>query len=155
MTIRTLISTTLALALTAIVAGAGCPPPPPVEADSGVAGDASTADASTAPDIADTPDLVTSPDVTTGPPPILSNGHTGWQNKQCSSCHNPLPAGHDPATGNAFCAECHGGNGACNPPGNHNETRDCGNCHSGKHGFSDNAECVSCHYASAGTINCP
>lgn len=86
----------------------------------------------------------------------LTSSHTGWRKTKCSDCHTLPVQGH--TTSNiGDCAACHGGNGACNPPGSHNNGMNCtsSGCHGNKHGISDKAACVSCHFASAGTVACP
>jgi hypothetical protein len=94
---------------------------------------------------------------------ILTAGHSGWGKTACDTCHKPLPLPKHTATTPPQCAQCHGGNGACNPNGpnsvkqNHTAAMSCTSlCHYGsKHGFSANADCVACHFAIAGTSNCP
>lgn len=86
----------------------------------------------------------------------LTSSHSGWKKTKCSDCHALPVTGH--TTSNiADCASCHGGNGACDPPGSHSNTMTCtsSGCHGSKHGVSDKAACVSCHFASAGTVACP
>jgi hypothetical protein len=109
-----------------------------------------------------TPDQGTpTPDGGGGTPKILTNSHTGWQKKDCSTCHTLPVQGH--TTSNVWeCAQCHGGNGACNPNGanspkkNHTSSLSCPSCHGTKHGqFNSANQCVSCHFASSGTIDCP
>ena len=101
---------------------------------------------------------------------ILDTTHTGWgqlgwQNKNCSNCHSiPPTASHDSSwgAGNNYsvCANCHGGNGACDPNAStraHDPADDCtgSGCHNATmHGYSVNSDCVNCHLASGGLIAC-
>jgi hypothetical protein len=94
-------------------------------------------------------------------PTVLNQSHSCWMRKSCSGsgCHIlPLP-GHT-QTEAPQCAECHGGNGSCNPNGpnsgmtGHSPSDSCTACHPTKHGYNTTADCVSCHYATAGTVDC-
>lgn len=100
-------------------------------------------------------------------PAILSetNHLLGWKKIECfqAECHVSPLANHT-ATKPVECVICHGGNGSCNPNGanstktDHNNTLNCGDtlCHAlGAHEFTDNADCVACHFASAGLSDCP
>ena len=94
--------------------------------------------------------------------PVLKDNHSGglaWQRKDCFLCHYNLTEGHDESLTESECSECHGGNGACDPDGgpetNHQTSDDCMDCHTGgRHGFDINVDCVNCHYASQGVIDC-
>ena len=89
----------------------------------------------------------------------LTSTHVGWSKASCTGtgCHSA--SGHTGQSAST-CAACHGGNGACNPNGpsssfkTHSKTSTCTSCHSAKHGFSAKADCVACHYASAGIADC-
>ena len=95
-------------------------------------------------------------------PPITTSKHPGWQHTSCtgSSCHTLPVTGHT-ATKGYECAKCHGGNGACNPNSPNSKKKDhtsslgCTSCHPGKHSYSANTDCVSCHYAAQGVVDCP
>ncbi len=103
-----------------------------------------------------------------GVPPLLSEEvHPGWGNPSCASCHS-LPAPGHTVTSTYVCAQCHGGNGACNPnfdtPGvantmerlDHAITDDCASCHTSPeetHGF-EAATCANCHFRFLGQRNC-
>ncbi len=86
----------------------------------------------------------TDPGTGDGEPPILDRTHSGWKNANCAICHNnDHTAGLDPYE----CAECHGDNGAIEPPGWH-DANNCTSCHSGIHssnGFPRPESCVECH----------
>jgi hypothetical protein len=86
----------------------------------------------------------------------LTSAHSGWQKTNCSSCHSLPVAGHT-TSDIGDCASCHGANGACDVPGSHSQSMTCisSGCHGNKHGFTDKADCVSCHFAAAGTVACP
>ncbi len=91
-----------------------------------------------------------------GPPPLLDPAHTGWKSKDCGLCHSLPPPGHT-ASRSPDCASCHGGNGSCDPNSSsmqHQRTQNCTGCHQNKHGFDSNPDCVSCHFAFAGTVDC-
>ena len=93
---------------------------------------------------------------------VLDSVHTGWQQKQCGTagCHPTLSTIHT-VSSPCDCGACHGGNGACNPNGpvsgfkSHYYGSSClSGCHAGHttHGFTAEACCRSCHFASAGGI---
>ena len=94
---------------------------------------------------------------------ILSFGnHSGYGEQVCEDCHDTPVANHT-ETEQGLCAKCHGGNGACTPNGpnsrrqSHKITTKCTMCHKGAkgHGYTDKKSCISCHYAEAGTEDCP
>ncbi len=88
--------------------------------------------------------------------PRLDEGHEGWGNPGCDSCHT-LPVEHHYQTARWQCAGCHGGNGACDPThavATHARSQDCLSCHDPQHGFSGAQECVQCHFAFAGLRDC-
>jgi hypothetical protein len=101
-----------------------------------------------------------------GPTILSSTNHVmGWKKIECfqAGCHVSPLANHT-ATKPVECAICHGGNGACDPNGtnstkkDHTNTLSCDDtlCHAtGAHGFTANADCVACHFASAGLSDCP
>lgn len=94
-------------------------------------------------------------------PTVLNQNHSGWMHRSCSGsgCHLLPLQGHT-QTEAPQCAECHGGNGSCNPNGpssgmkGHSPSDHCTGCHPSKHGYNTTADCVSCHYAAAGTVDC-
>ena len=93
-----------------------------------------------------------------GTPTTLAASHPGTRNPLCGACHVLPVAGHT-ATDPALCASCHGANGACDPNGrpevrNHAVSDNCLSCHQQHHGFSANAQCVSCHFAALGRRAC-
>jgi hypothetical protein len=96
--------------------------------------------------------------IATGQARLLTSEHLGWKNRDCEVCHRLPVQGH--ATNEPpDCAECHGGNGACNPNGLNSEREhdigdECIDCHEGKHEFELSSECVSCHFATAGLDDC-
>jgi hypothetical protein len=88
--------------------------------------------------------------------PILDPGHSGWKNAWCDQCHN-LPVDGHQGTDPTACAECHGGNGACDPNAtnsgrSHSVTEDCVTCHAQQHSYTAQSQCASCHFASAGGV---
>lgn len=95
--------------------------------------------------------------------PTLGARHSGWKNPDCTECHD-LPVDNHIEDKPYECAGCHGGNGACNPNGidssrqDHQTTDNCLLCHTEAegygHGFVEFNECVSCHFADKGTIDC-
>ena len=90
--------------------------------------------------------------------PLLEASHPGTRNPQCAACH-ALPAAGHTATAPPACAACHGANGACDPNGRsgvrrHAHTDNCTGCHQPRHGFTANADCTACHFASRGTRAC-
>jgi len=106
---------------------------------------------------AQTPPSPTVPAPTTQPQarPPLEASHKGWKKTSCNQCHQiPLPDHRK--TGNAECAVCHGGNGACNPNAKqpHDESMDCLSCHRRKHNFSKKIECIYCHLTTPATVTC-
>jgi len=90
--------------------------------------------------------------------PILGPDHMGWRSQHCASCHE-LPEEDHTTSDEHACAECHGGNGACDPNGSagvreHGSSDDCRTCHDDNHGFDVADSCASCHFAFAGVISC-
>lgn len=95
---------------------------------------------------------------------VLTSGHGGYKDPACGDCHK-LPVGWHTATKPWQCAACHGGNGACKRPANHDAT---GCTQSGCHtsggsgtalptshkGFSTDQSCIDCHLATAGVVAC-
>jgi hypothetical protein len=103
--------------------------------------------------------LAAAEDTSAQPPadaPGLGPYHLGWRSPQCGSCHGLPVAGHA-ASESWACAACHGSNGACSPETGarqHAASDPCGACHQGRHGFAEDAQCVSCHFAAAGRADC-
>ena len=88
--------------------------------------------------------------------PVLDQTHEGWQQTDCTACHQLPVDGHGTAA-IADCAACHGGNGACDPAAalrSHRRTEDCIGCHGAEHGFSEVHACTGCHYAARGLVSC-
>ena len=114
------------------------------------------ADAATGTDAATGGDAAAATDA--GGAPTLTSAHPGWQQKDCfaAGCHSfgDLPTHHEAAWEAPDCAGCHGGNGACEPPGNHSRSMSCTSCHGSSHGFSASDACTSCHFAAAGLTAC-
>lgn len=88
--------------------------------------------------------------------PLLGPEHMGWKNPSCSACKTLPVQGHT-ANQPPECAACHGGNGACDPNGVANASRqhdpavdDCLACHMANHGFAASSDCVACHFARNG-----
>jgi hypothetical protein len=98
------------------------------------------------------------------PPQIVTHWHTGWRSPTCAAagCH-PVQIDEHTVTRAPECAVCHGANGACNPNGaysgkqDHKQSDVCVACHNGSvHGYTQSADCVSCHLAAEGTLpTCP
>jgi hypothetical protein len=95
----------------------------------------------------------------------LTSGHGGYKDPACGDCHK-LPVNSWHAEIKPWqCAACHGGNGACKQPANHDATG-CtqSGCHtSGGSGpalpashknFSTDQACIDCHLATAGVVAC-
>ena len=104
--------------------------------------------------------LLASPGPAAAQAPILASSHVGWKSIHCGSCH-ALPVADHTTTDTSECALCHGGNGACDPNGansskkNHSKTTGC-SCHGTMHSsFTKSADCVSCHFATVGLVDCP
>jgi len=92
-------------------------------------------------------------------PKVLDSEHSGWKNRECDSCHSPLPVEGHETSHIPDCAASHGGNGACDPNSDsseqeHAETDDCIECHQDSHGFEAPSECISCHFATEGLDDC-
>jgi hypothetical protein len=123
--------------------------------DLSVSTDQATSEQGTSDTAAAVPDQSPSPDVAQAK--VLDNQHTGWLKKACGDCHNIPPNANHTASKPPECAQCHGGNGACDPPASHDKSMNCtqASCHAnGRHGFTKGADCVSCHFAAAGTTTC-
>ena len=89
---------------------------------------------------------------------VLRATHTGWKNPRCEACH-ALPIAEHQVVEQWRCAQCHGGNGACNPNGRpaarrHASTDACLSCHQATHQFTASEACVGCHLAATGTVTC-
>lgn len=88
-------------------------------------------------------------------PPILgSANHSGYKAQNCNYCHSLPIVGHT-TVDTAACAQCHGGNGACEPNASartHAPADDCVSCHETKHDYV--ASCANCHFAAVGTVDC-
>ena len=102
------------------------------------------------------------PDLTPASKPPLDETHQGWKQRNCKQCHNiPQPNHKVPSgvSGTAYCAACHGGNGACNPNAKqpHDETMNCtaSSCHGRKHSYSKKLDCIYCHIVATATVACP
>ena len=96
-----------------------------------------------------------------GAPIVLDSSHTGYSHTLCSDCHS-LPVENHVSTESHLCAECHGGNGACNPNGANSSKQDhsadgtgCIDCHTEQHTYTTAESCIACHFASEGTVDCP
>jgi len=97
-----------------------------------------------------------------GTPHTLDPLHLDWKNPNCSVCKDQLPRANHTAENPWECAECHGGNGACNPNGAyvprtppHDPAVDlCITCHGNNHGFAQSPQCVSCHFADTAVVDC-
>jgi len=87
----------------------------------------------------------------------LTSSHKGWKSLDCNACHS-LPRPRHEETEAWECAKCHGANGACDAEEvtarKHRRSNDCKNCHGKQHGYSHANFCVSCHFASKGTVDC-
>lgn len=85
--------------------------------------------------------------------PLLDECHPGYKEQNCGSCHDvPLPMHW--ITNTAECSGCHGGNGACNPPGETSRSDDCRSCHDPTHGYELSNDCSMCHFAFDGVVDC-
>jgi len=105
----------------------------------------------------DADDDTSPPDALTSASPqrdssLLSEGHTGWKNADCFSCHQDVHlGGFIPGE----CVSCHGDNGATRRPAGH-QNSGCLDCHADKHPDMNFEEkhCTACHkYVS--DITCP
>jgi len=89
------------------------------------------------------------------PPIIGSDNHSGYKAQNCNYCHELPIVGHT-ITDTAQCAQCHGGNGACEPNAStrtvHTPYDTCVTCHESKHDYV--ADCANCHFAEIGTVDC-
>jgi len=89
------------------------------------------------------------------PPIIGADNHSGYRAQNCNLCHSLPIVGHT-ITDTAQCAQCHGGNGACEPNAStraiHTPADDCVSCHESKHDYV--ADCANCHFAEIGTVDC-
>ncbi len=88
-------------------------------------------------------------------PYVLGEGHEGYRNADCGSCHGSFHnSGYRPPN----CVACHGTNGAPPPPDNH-PNANCTRCHAASHDgldFKAPFDCASCHQrpASSPTSSC-
>jgi len=99
---------------------------------------------------------------------FLTSAHPGWKRTDCLSagCH-PYASSDKPPV--YKCATCHGGNGACNPNGaasakkDHTAASACttAGCHStatvhpNGSTYTQDVQCVTCHFAKrGGTPDC-
>ncbi len=88
--------------------------------------------------------------------PLLGSSHPGYQHTNCAACHS-LPVDYHMQTNPSDCAACHGGNGACDPTladKEHQRSEDCQSCHGQNHGVRGNQNCVNCHFAPSGLVDC-
>lgn len=75
---------------------------------------------------------------------ILENGHSGWKNAACFSCHEQVHLG---GFQNGECVTCHGNNGATARSVGH-DNQNCRNCHEEAHSnadFTSDGHCTACH----------
>ncbi|MFH1438152.1 MAG: hypothetical protein ABIJ56_20755 [Pseudomonadota bacterium] len=89
---------------------------------------------------------------------VLGPDHPGWKSQHCGLCHE-LPVEEHSVSLEHACAECHGGNGACDPNAStgrtdHDRSENCMGCHQDGHEFDEPSACASCHFAFAGVVPC-